>query len=180
MMLRGSFENVLDDHVALRPGGIDIALFDAALPKHVAVREARGDFDVVRQVLMDEWRLGRQSLVDREHGRQRLVVDLDGPCRAPGGFWIACRNGGHRLAEVNCLSPRQRHFILAESTGARRLKILTGHDGCNAWDRARGVELIAANACMRVRASQHHAVQHAGAGKVIDILRFAGHLFSCI
>ena len=30
---------------------------------------------------------------------------------------------------------------------------------------------------MRVRAAEYHAVQHAGAIKVIDILGFAGHLF---
>ncbi len=42
VMLRGSFEHVLDHHVALRPGGIDVAFFDAALPKHVAVRDSSG------------------------------------------------------------------------------------------------------------------------------------------
>ena len=33
---------------------------------------------------------------------------------------------------------------------------------------------------MRVRAAQYHTVQHAGTLKVIDILRLAGGLFSCI
>src|SRR5262249_44543506 len=86
----------------------------------------------------------------------------------------------HRLAEIDCLSPRQRHFILAESAGARRLEILTGHDGRNARDRARGVEPVAANPRMRVRAAQYRAVQHAGPVKVIDILRLAGGLFACM
>ncbi len=126
---------------------------------------------------MDERRIGRQSLVDREHGRQRLVVDLDGARGAPGGLWITGRNGGHRFAEVNRFSARERHFVLAERTGASHLKILTSDNGGDARDRARSVELIAANACMRVRTSQYHAVQHAGAVEVVDILRFAGHLF---
>jgi hypothetical protein len=86
-----------------------------------------------------ERRIGRQSLLDREHGGQRLVVDVDSARRAPGGFRIACSNGGHWFGQIDCLAPRQRHFILAESAGARRLKILAGHDSRNTRNRARRV-----------------------------------------
>ena len=126
---------------------------DPALPEHVAVGETRRDLDVVRQILVDERRIGGQRVIDRQHGRQRFVIDLDRAVPPPGCFSVASGHGRDRLAEIDGLSFGQRYFVLAKGAGARAGKILARDDGGDAGDRARCVELVAADFSMRMGAA---------------------------
>ena len=99
---------------------------------------------------MNERPVSRERVIDCQHGRQWLIVDLYS-IRCPSCcFGIPGGHGRNRLAKINCLSSGERHFVLAKGTAARARKILSGEDRGNPGYRARGLKPIAPDSGVRV------------------------------
>ena len=172
MLLRVRLEGALDDHVASRPSGVDIALGQCRFPDHVAVRVAFHGLDVARTLFVDQRRVGLQRLFDGQDRLQRLVFDLDQLRRQLRGGIIARGDGRDRLADIAHLAGRKHRLVLQHAADSRALNVRAGDDRFHAWQRfAASVISIAADARMRMRALRHRGIKHARPDEIVEVAR---------
>ena len=135
-------EFAFDHDVGCRHGGVGVASLEGRVGGDV--RWIRWADELLVVLLVGEWRAVGHGLVDAEHDRQELVLDLDrGGCglrlRLGGGG-----NGGDRMAVVQHRAAGQhidRHVVVRVGDVERR-EVVTGDHGLHARHRLglRGVD----------------------------------------
>ena len=140
--------------------------------------------------LPDRGRAGLHRVLDRDHGRKRLVVDLDGLGGVLGlmesvghdiGDWIT--RIAHALARKRELRRGdRRRAVTALARDLRPLGtergdrgVAAGEDQVNAGHRLGGFDVDRSNTRVRVWRTQHIAAQLVDRGDVVDVATGAAH-----
>ncbi len=124
-------------------------------------------------VVADQRRVGVERLAGVDDGRQRLVLDVDQGQRVVGRVRIGRDHEGDLLAlEADLVAGEHRLGVVGDRRHPRqaeRLEVLGGDDGGDVrmGERGRGVDRD--DARVRVRASQHGAVNHSRQLDVVEI-----------
>ena len=122
-------------------------------------------------------RAGGQRLLRVDHRRQHFVVDTQQPRRlARDGLGVR-GDGSDDLADVAHLALGESRLVLDECAHAVAIaQVVAGDDGAHAGQRQRGLQVVAADARVRMRALHDGGMQHAGTRQVGDELGAAGEL----
>ena len=177
MRLGRRLEVALDDHVAVRPGSVDIAFRQLGLRGDIAAADGRKDLEIVRQPLVDERRIGRHGFLRRGGDRQVLVVDPDQRRRPARRLLVLSGGDGDRFARIAHLALGDGGLVLDEGAHAAVREIVAGQHAGNARHGEGGARVVSEDAGMGMRAGVDRSVQHAGPDHVCDIRCPAGHLF---
>ncbi len=142
-------------------------------------RREIGEVAGERLARVDERRAGRQRLLERDHGGQRRVVDLDQLERLGGGRFVDRDHRGHRIALV-AGDVHGEHRAVAERGAVERLdparEIGAGEHRQHARVRAGAARIDAIDPRVRVGRAQHLRVRHARHREVGDVARAPGDL----
>ncbi len=143
----------------------------------LADRGATDVGDIVRPVLVHARRAGTQGRLGGGDGRQRFVIDADRLHRLGERARIGCDNHGNRLADMAHDVFRQHRLLI----GAEFLLRLVRRDRARHFGqvgRREGVgdavQVHFGNSRVRMRASHHAQMQHAGTRDVVDEARTTG------
>ena len=120
----------------------------------------------------------RQRLLERQHRRQRFILDLDELRRRPRLVERRRRERRHRLSLVLDHVGGERRLVGADRRDVVPARdIGRGHDDDIARGGERARELDATNTGMGVWAQHQHGVERAGHSRdIIEVARLAGHM----
>ena len=152
---------LLDDDVRLREAFGDVALADGRVLEEVVVA-------------VDERRVRRQRGLDREHARQRLVVDDDAFDRGLGLFLGFRGDERDRVAHAAHLALRE--YALIENGDAVQVgpgHVLVREHGVHPRHGQCGARVDPLDQRVRVRAPQNLPVEHPGHRHVAGVLELA-------
>ena len=189
-------ELTLHDHIGLPEALLNIAelVLDvggdiAANPGVVPPVEAR-EPEEGRHVLVDDGRVVRHGLGQRQDRREHLVVHVNQGQGVLGYMGTACGDRRYRMPLVQ--GRPVRHDVLGHqphvSAGEHQVEILIANDrnvGCchhgeNARERLRPARIDGPDARVGVRAPQDPPVEHAGKPDVGPVPGLAGDLLRAI
>jgi hypothetical protein len=167
---RLGLEAALDDDFGRSEPGLDVAQRVLKLAGDIGGGGRTRLGADVAHVLVQNGRARLHGLVDVDHPGQDLVVDLDQLERLGGDPARRCRDRCHGMARVEYLIAR--HDIAAVEAQVldaedRRLvprelhEVAAGHDGFDAGQRGRLLEVDRLDTGMRMGAAQDLAHQHA-------------------
>jgi len=144
--------------------------------RHIAALEGELVRDVAGRVVVHQCRARRERLVEREHRGQHLVADHDlVHCRARG-LGVHRRDRRHFVSDIAHFVDCERIEIRAERSPFALRRVGADCDRFDAGHGRRSADVDGDDPGVRVGASQHRGVQHAGEVQVGDILRRAGDL----
>ena len=158
---RGDHPLALDVDVLLEPGPV-LPLDDqiGGGERRLDVAARKGELGERRQ---------RRGVLERQHRRQRLVLDGHGGERLPGLDPGGGRHQRHRLTHVPDDAVGQDRPGVVDELHAVRPRQVGGGDADRAFRGERRVEAQRADAGMRMRAAHRGAMPHAGQPHVVDV-----------
>jgi hypothetical protein len=166
-------EVLLEDDVARGERAFDVAKGERHLLRDVSL--LREGIHLVRVVLVGE------RVLDREHRRQNLVIDLDVAQRLGRRPLVDGGDAGDRVADVGDLVEGQRVFVLGPRDDAvGHGQVAPGARRLDARQRERLRQVDLADARVRMGRAQDLGVKHAGKDEVVGVDRLAGHLPSAV
>ena len=164
-------EAVGNDPVGVLERGVDVA----AAGDGVGVGDVR-----IERTGVGQRRAGFHRLFGVGHGGQRIVVDVDRVDRIARDVRIGRDHDRHGVADEVDAVARQDGVLGrleignrggARHQAARSVDVGAGQDGDDARDRARGGDVDASDARVRVRAAQDGRMEHPGQAQVVDVGR---------
>jgi hypothetical protein len=169
----GILERLLEHHVRRGQRGVDVAERERDVLADVA---ALGEgVDLVRLVVV------RQRVLDREHGGQHLVVDVDQRERLGRGELVHGGDAGDGVAHVADLLETQRVLVARPGDDAvRHRQVLARDRGDHAGMRQRPRHVDALDAGVGMRRAQDLREQHAREHEVVGEDRHAGDLLAAL
>ena len=135
-------------------------------------------FDVAFGIFVHQRRAVLQSKGWLQRSRQHLIKHLDqARSLARNGFGIS-RHCRHDFTAIAHLAQGHSWLVFDEGTHAvGRVQVHSGDDGAHTGQRLGGAQVVTLDQCMRVRALQERAVQHAWPVHIGDVLGLAGEFF---
>jgi hypothetical protein len=183
-------EHILVDVRGLLEARVDIAAAQLEVVAQVRVRAGVED-DVgegragVGWLVVDEWRVVGQGLVEAEDGRQLLIVDLDQVDGLLRDIGVHRCDRGHRVTDEADLAHRQDRHVAEDRPELgldvrSRGHVLTREHGVDAWECLCRGRVDARDPRVRCRAPQELGVEHARDLDVDRVRDAAGHAFACV